>query len=208
VGRKLAYVIVAIVILGVGALYASGYQAYQSRLRISGDLVRTPGPEWSALYFKGPSGVTLAELNFSTARMGGNATRQEVSFGFQLWHAKGFNINQVNMTISIGPSPADVWVNGFDYYSGAYPPIDFENANFSGGPAGVSGAVLTLSGFPSSNPTTEYGVGLAYGNAELPAAIGSTSVLVQMVLTSGSGIPFAGDLYSGQFGFNLVYAAQ
>jgi hypothetical protein len=206
--KKLAYAIVAMVILAVGALYVSGFQAYQYRLNVTGDLVRAPIPEWSALYFKGPSGEVIAEFNFSTTYVTANDTQQGVGFGFQLWHAQGFNIERVNMTLAVGPSPAEVWVTGFNYDTGGYPPLDFQNANFSGGPTGVSGAVLTLSAFPPPNPTTEYGVGLAYKNAELPAAVGSTTVFVQLVLSSGSGIPFAGDTYTGQFGFNLVYSAS
>jgi hypothetical protein len=208
VRKKLVYAIVAVAILAVGGLYLSGFQAYQNQSSISGNLVRSPSPEWSALYFKGPSGEVLADFNFSTTLVDGNGTRQGVSFGFLLWHATGFNIERVNMTFAIGPSPADVWVTAFNYDTGGYPSLDFENANFSGGPTGVSGAVVTLSAFPPPNPTTEYGVGLAYKNAELPAAIGSTSVSVQLVLSSGSGIPFAGDTYTGQFGFNLVYVPE
>jgi hypothetical protein len=208
VRKKLAYAIAAIAILAVGALYLSGFQAYQYRYNLSGNLVRAPSPEWSTLYFNSPSGEMLAEFNFSTSYLAANNTQQGAGFGFQLWHAQGFKVDFVNLTFCIGPSPEDVWVTGFNYYTDGYAPLGFENANFSGGPTGVSGAVLTLSSFPPPNPTTEYGVGLSYKNAELPAAIGSTSVIVQMVLTSGSGIPFAGDTYSGQFGFNLVYVAK
>ena len=202
--KRFAYAIVAIAIIAVGALYLSGYQAYQYRYNLSENLVRSPSPEWSTLYFDNPSGETLAKFNFSTSYMTANNTQQSAGFGFQLWHAQGFKIQLVNLTFTIGPSPSDVWVTQFNYDTGGYAPLDFENANFSGGPTGVSGAVTTLSSFPPPNPTTEYGVGLTYKNAELPAAIGSTSVTVQMVLTSGSGIPFAGDTYSGQFGFNLA----
>jgi hypothetical protein len=206
VRKKLAYAIVVIAILAVGALSLSGYRVYQYRYNMSGNLVRAPSPEGGTLYFNSPSGEMLAEFNFSTSYVTANNTHQAASFGFQLWHAQGFKIELVNLTFAIGPSPADVWVTGFNYYTDGYAPLDFENANLSGGPTGVSGTVLTLSAFSPLNPTTEYGVGLSYRNAELPAAIGSTSVTVQLVLSSGSGIPFAGETYTGQFGFNLVYA--
>jgi hypothetical protein len=202
--RKVTYAIVAIAILAVGALYASGYQAYQNRLNISGSLNRASGSELSVVYFRSGAGEVLAEFSFSASYMSANGTQEGVSFGFTLWHAQGFNIERANMTFAIGPSPADVWVNGFNYDTNGYPPLDFENANFSGGPAGVSGAVLTLSAFPPLNPSTEYGVGLAYKNVVLPAAMASTSVTIQLVLSSGSGIPFVGDTYSGQCVFNLI----
>ena len=96
-------------------------------------------------------------------------------------------------------------MTAFNYDTEGYSGLNFENVNYSGGPAGVSGAVVTLSGFPPLNPTTLYGVGLAYKNAELPTGIGSTAVLVQLVLTSASGVPFVGDTYAGQVGSNLVY---
>jgi hypothetical protein len=200
VGKKLVYAAVVIAILAVGALYVSGYQLYQ----YPHTLAPASSPNWGTLYLKGSSGETLAELNFTAAFGGGNGTKG-VSFGFQLWHAQGFNIKLVNLTFGIGPYPADVWVTGFNYYTDGYAPLSFQNANYSGGSTGVSGAVLTLSGFPSQNPTALYGVGLAYKNAELPADIGSTTVLVQLVLTSTSEIPFVGDTYAGQTGFNLVY---
>jgi len=208
VRNRFAYAIVAVAILAFGALYLSGYQAYQYRYNMSGNLVRSPSPKWSTLYFDNPSGETLAEFNFSTSYTNANNTQQDAGFGFQIWHAQGYKIQLVNLTFSIGPSPSDVWITQFNYDTGGCAPLDFQNVNSSGGPTGVSGAVITLSSFPPPNPATEYGVGLTYKNAELLAAIGSTSVTVQMVLTSGSGIPFAGDTYNGQFGFNLVYVTE
>jgi hypothetical protein len=200
VRRKLVCAVIVIAILTVGVLYVSGYEVDLYHFKLN----PAPGPKWNTLLLESSSGETIAELNVTSASFGGNTTKG-VSFGFQLWHAKGYIIEQVNMTIAVGPFPADVWVTAFNYDTGGYPPLDFENANFSGGPTGVSGAVLTLSGFPAQNPTTLYGVGLAYKDAELPAQIGSTTILVQFVLTSTSGIPFVGDSYAGQVASNLVY---
>jgi hypothetical protein len=200
VKRNLVYAATVIAILTVSVLYASGYRVELNHFNLN----PAPGPKWNTLLLKSSAGETLAELNVSSASFEGNATK-EVGFGFQLWHAKGFSIERVNMTIAVGPFPADVWVTAFNYDTGGYPPLGFQNANFSGGPTGVSGAVLTLSGFPPQNPTILYGVGLAYKNAELPAQIGSTTFLVQIVLTAPSGVPFIGDSYTGQVASNLVY---
>lgn len=186
-------------IIAVSVLYVSGLQVYQRQYKLS----PTPAAKWNVLSL-GSSGETLAEINITSATFEGNTTGA-VSFGLQLWHAQGLNIKLVNLTFGIGPYPADVWVTGFNYDSAGHVPLDFENENYSGGPTGASGAVVTLSGFPSQNPTTLYGIGLAYKNAELPAGIGSTVVLVQLVLTSASGIPFVGNTYKGQTTFNLVY---
>jgi hypothetical protein len=150
----------------------------------------------------------ITEFNFSTTYTNTNNTQQVVGFSFSIWHAQGFSIESVNLTFYIGPSPADVWVTQFNYYTDGHPPLQFEDTNFTGGVTGVSGAFLTLSGFPPENPTTLYGVGLTYKDVPLPAGIGSTSVLVQMVLFSGSGMPFVGEAYAGQLGFNLVYSPQ
>ena|SRR5438552_446878 len=205
--KKLIYAIVAVAVLAIGTLWVTGYQVYQHQYTMSGNLSRGISPDSSTLYFKSSSGETLAKFNFTTRYVNANNTMQGVGFGFRLWHAQGINIERVNLTFDIGPSPADVWVRQFSYYTGSNPPLRFANANFSRGSVGVSGAVLTLSGFPTQNPSTLYGVGLAYKNADLPARIGSTSVSIQMVLASGSGIPFVGDTYTGQSGFNLVYVA-
>lgn len=170
-------------------------------------MVRGTSPEWSTLYFRSSSGNILAEFNFSTTYLVVNTTQQAVTFGFRLWHVQGVNIERVNLTFDVAPWPADVWVSQFNYDTGGYAPLHVEDTNFSGGPTGVSGGVLTLSAFPPENPTTVYGVGLAYKNAELPADVGSTSVSVEVVLASGSGLPFVGNTYVGRFGFNLVYVA-
>jgi hypothetical protein len=208
VRRKVVYVVVAIAILAVGALYVSGYQVYRYKYTaISGDFPRGPSQGWSAVYFVS-SGKMIGEFNYSAANsLTANNTRPGVSFGFVLWHAPGYSIERVNLTFSIAPWPKDVWVNAFNYDTDGYAPLHFENINFSGDTTEASGAVLTLSNFPSENPTTTYGVGLTYKNASVPADVGGTTLLVQMVLVSGSGIPFVGNEYTGQTGFNLVYAA-
>jgi len=208
VRRKVVYAVVAMAILAVGALYVSGYQAYRYKNAMSADIIRRTSQGWSTLYFDDSSGKILAGFNFSTANSpAANTTQPIVGFGFRLWHLQGFNIELVNLTFYIAPWPADVWVTQFNYDTGGYAPLRVENINFSGGTTGASGAVLTLSDFPSVNSTTTYGVGLTYMNAQVPSDVGSTTVLVQMVLVSGSGIPLVGDAYTGQYGFNLVYAA-
>jgi hypothetical protein len=200
VRRRLVFAIIAIAIIAVGILYVSGFEVYQNQYGLS----PTPPSKWGVFDLKSSSGETVAEINVTSASVEGNTTKG-VSFGFQLWHAQGFNIKLVNITLGVGPYPAAVWVTGFNYYTDGQAPLDFKNENYSGGPTDVSGAVLTLSGFPPQNPSTLYGVGLAYENAELPTSIGSTTVLVQFVLTSSSGIPFVGNTYAGQTAFNLVY---
>ena len=128
--NRVTYVIVVMAILAVGALYLSGYLAYQYSNGMSGKLVRSPSPEWSTLYFDSPSGETVAEFNFSTSYAAANNTEQGAGFGFQLWHAPGFKIQLVNLTFSIGPSPAKVWVTQFSYDTGGYAPLDFEKRQF------------------------------------------------------------------------------
>ena len=206
--RRLACAFVVIVIILFAALYVSGSPVYRYQNTMSGNVTREPSPEWSTLQFQSSSDERIAEFNFSTTYTNTNNTQQGVGFGFSMWHAQGFSIESVNLTFYIGPSPADVWVTQFDYYTDNHSLLRFENTNFTGGATGVSGAFITLSGFPPENPTTLYGVGLTYKDVLLPAGIGSTSVIVQMVLVSGSGMPFVGEAYTGQFGFNLVYSPQ
>ena len=212
--KKLVYAAVIIAILAVGILYSSGFQVYQYQYNLSLKSATAPNPESVALpfpfYLESPSGTVLAELNFSSARlMNANNTQDGVGLGFRVWRAPGFNIELLNLSFDIAPLPADVWVKAFNYYTGSYPPLRVEIANFSGGNGclangcGSAGAVLTLSGFPPPDLTTEYGIGLANKNAELPGAIGSNSVGVQVIFTSGSGTPFAGNTYTGQIGYNL-----
>ena len=203
--RKAVYAIAALLILAVGLLYVTGYQLYRNQDTMSGSMSRAPSPEWSIVKFRSPSGETLAEFNFSTTyAVNANKSQKSVDFGFILLHAPEFNIGSLNITYSIGPWPKEVGVTGFNYDTGSVTPND-RIANYTGDPTHVSGAVITVFSFPPSNPTPEYGVGLAYTNAELPSDIGSTSVTVQMVLTTGSGTPFVGDAYAGQLSFNLVY---
>ena len=197
---------VVVVLLFLGSAYTFGYQVYQSHNTMSASFAGSPSPGWSTLYFKSASGVLLAEFNYSTARLlTANSTGNAAAFGFKVWHATGFSVQGLNLTFSIGPYPAKVWMSQFSYYTGNYPTLDTKNVNYTGGPSEVSGAVLTLSGFPASgDPSTIYSVGLSYGNTATPETVGSTSVMVQMVLVSGSGVPYVGELYSGASGFNLV----
>jgi len=194
------------VLLLLASAYALGYQVYESHNTMSGSTTRSVSPELSTLHFTSASGELLAEFNFSTVRLfDANSTATAAAWGFQIWHAPGFSVQALNITFSIGPSPARVWVSQLSYDTGSNPPLDMRNLNYTGGPSEASGAVLTLSGFPSSeNPSTLYSVGLSYGSAATPESVGSTSVLVQMTLASGSGVQYAGETYSGSSGFNLV----
>src|SRR5437660_3612077 len=75
------------------------------------------------------TGLALPECVLKLTRyVNANNTMQGVGFGFRLWHAQGINIERVNLTFDIGPSPADVWVSQFSYYTGSNPPLRFANA--------------------------------------------------------------------------------
>ncbi len=202
---KTAVAIVVVAILILAGAEALGFQIYHYQSAMTGKVVRLAGQSWSTLYFESSSGRTVAEFNFTDATVGiENSTAGTVSWVFRIWHAPGFSFQSLNLTFSIGPWPANVWVSQFNYYTGDNPPLDVTNMNYSGGPSGDSGAVLTLSGFPAAeNPTQPYGIGLTY-NALATSEIGSTGVWVQLVLGTNSGVPLIGESYSGEFGFNLV----
>lgn len=163
------------------------------------------GSQSGSLLFYGSSTGLMAELNYTVRPdTTSNSTKVGAGFGFLVWHANGISIKSLNLTFSLGPPPTGVWVSQLSYDTAGYPPLTVVNQNFTGGVGEVSGAFLTLTGFPPTNPTVLYGVGLSYPAGSSEAAVGGTSVQVQAVFQSGTNIPFVEQTYVGSFGFNLA----
>ena len=204
---KIVYV-AGVMALIIVAVYASGIQVYQYHNELTPEpIVYDRATGWWTAYFN-ESGRTVAEFEYSVSAPPVNASKAPLLiFGFKVWHASGVELSELNLTFSIG-FPAKVWVSGGpNYDSDGNAPVTVVNRNFTGGLGEVSGAVLTLSGFPSGeNPTVLYGVGIKFQNGTSTALIPAGSMTAQLDLGGASTYPFVGEEYAGEVGSTLAWS--
>ena len=202
---KVVYV-AGVLALIIVAVYVSGLQVYRYNNELTSEpAVYDRATGWWTAYLN-ESGRAVAEFNYTIGAPPVNASETPLLlFGFRVWHAPGVELGEQNMTFSIG-FPAKVWVTGPNYDADGNAPLTVVNRNFTGGPGEVSGAVLTLSGFPSNeNPTVLYGVGIRFQNGTSTALIPAGSMTAQLVLGGASTYPLVGEEYAGEVGSTLAW---
>jgi hypothetical protein len=183
---------------------AAGLRAYTYENSLTGSSTEFRGV--GASTFEASSGTILATFNFTVSGpLSGNTSVLERDFGFFVWHADGVNLDYLNLTFNAPAPELNIRLDGPNYYTGGYPPVQTTFTNISAsGPGQISGEVLTMSGFPQQqNPTATFGMGIIFSAGTMENETGGTFLSVTVGLSGPSGNPFLWEAYSGTTSFNI-----